>query len=159
MACRASVLYDPAVAVNKSGTALSALTAFDATATETLTLTFTAPASGKVLVRLGGGAITGATTFAQILLGVIEASPSAGTLRGRVAPQTTMNGTPVAASMAVPMASWVVSGLTAGQSYTWRAAYAVEAVGGTGAVYRYGGLNDALSANAAGGIVFEIWDA
>ena len=142
--------YDPATAVNKSGTALSAMQAFDTT---NLRLTFTVPAGGIVTVRLGGGAITGATTFAQILLGVLEGS----TVRGRVAPQTTMNGTAIATTMASPSAMFPVSGLTPSASLTWDAAYAIEVVGGAGSVYRYGGPNDTTTTNAAGGIFFEIW--
>lgn len=150
MALLAGKTYDPATAVNKVATAVTALTAFD---TANLRLTFTVPANGIVEVRLGGGALTGATTFPQVLLGVLEGA----TVRGRVAPQTTLNGTAVATTMAVPDAMFPVTGLTPGANLTWDAAYAIEVVGGTGAVYRYGGPNDTTTTNAAGGIYFEVW--
>jgi hypothetical protein len=53
--------------------------------------------------------------------------------------------------------SIIVTGLTAGQSYTYDAAYGVEfAVAST--VLKYGGPDDTSNTTAAGGIAFEIWD-
>lgn len=146
----AAAHYDPATAVNKVATAVTAMTAFDTT---NLRLTFTVPTGGRVVLRLGGGAVTGATTFAQVLLGVLEGT----TVRARTAPQMTLNGTAIATSMAVPEIMVPVVGLTVGASLTWDAAYAIEVVGGTGAVYRYGGPNDTTTTNAAGGIYYEVW--
>lgn len=143
-------LYDPATAVNKVATAVTAMTAFDTT---NLRITFTVPASGKVLVRLGGGALLGATTFPQVLLGVLQGS----TVSGRVAPQTTLAGTAIATTFATPEVMFTVPGLTPGAGLTWDAAYAIEVVGGTNAVYRYGGPNNTTTTDAAGGIYFELW--
>jgi hypothetical protein len=49
MALPAGVAYDPAAAVTKATSAALAMTAFDTT---NLRVTFTAPANGKVLVRI-----------------------------------------------------------------------------------------------------------
>jgi hypothetical protein len=49
MALLAGVAYDPAAAVTKATSAALAMTAFDTT---NLRVTFTAPANGKVLVRI-----------------------------------------------------------------------------------------------------------
>ena len=70
MALLAGTLYDPTTSVNKVTTAALAMTALDTT---NLRLTFTAPANGAVLVRLVG-TLHGATTFPQILLGVLDGS-------------------------------------------------------------------------------------
>ena len=149
MALLAGTLYDPAVSVSKATTAALAMTAIDTT---NLRLTFTAPANGAVLVRLVGK-LHGATTFPQILLGVLDGS----TVRGRVAPQAVLGGTAVATTMVNVEALFVVTGLTPSTSYTWDAAYGVETVvASTG--LKYGGPNDATANNAFGGFVFEVWN-
>jgi hypothetical protein len=149
MALLAGTLYDPAVSVSKATTAALAMTAIDTT---NLRLTFTAPANGAVLVRLVG-TLHGATTFPQILLGVLDGS----TVRGRVAPQAVLGGTAVATTMVNVEALFVVTGLTPSTSYTWDAAYGVETlVASTG--LKYGGPNDATANNAFGGFVFEVWN-
>jgi len=143
-------LYDPATAVTKATTAALALTALDTT---NLRLAFVVPSGGIVGVRIAGGAIHGATTFPQILVGVLEGS----TVRGRMAPTTALGGTAVATTFAVPEAFFLVSGLTVGASLTWDAAYGVETVvAATG--WKYGGPSDTTVNNAFGGIAFEVWD-
>jgi len=149
MALLAGTLYDPAVSVSKATTAALAMTAIDTT---NLRLTFTAPANGAVLVRLVG-TLHGATTFPQILLGVLDGS----TVRGRVAPQAVLGGTAVATTMVNVEALFVVTGLTPSTSYTWDAAYGVETlVASTG--LKYGGPNNSTANDAFGGFVFEIWN-
>jgi hypothetical protein len=143
-------LYDPATAVTKATTAALAMTALDTT---NLRLAFVVPSGGIVGVRIAGGAIHGATTFPQILIGVLEGS----TVRGRMAPVSGMGGTAVATTMVVPEVFFLVSGLTVGANLTWDAAYGVETlVAATG--WKYGGANDATANNAFGGIAYEIWD-
>lgn len=150
MASLGAILYDPATAVSKATTALLALTAID---TSNLRITFTVPTSGRVLVRLGG-VIHGATTFPQILLGVLEGA----TVRGRRAPDGGLPGTALATTLKPAETSFVVSGLTPGASLTWDAAYGVETlVASTG--LKYGGPNNATANDAFGGFVFEIWEA
>lgn len=151
----AGTYYDPTTAVSKATTALLAMTALDTT---NLRLTFTAPPSGKVFVRIRGGCIHGATTFPQILVGCIENSPSAGTLRGRQAPQGGgFNGTALATTQLPVWVEYLISGLTPGQAYTWDAAYGVEIVlAATG--WKYGGPNNTTTNDAFGGISFEIYD-
>jgi hypothetical protein len=149
MALLAGTLYDPAVSVSKATTAALAMTAIDTT---NLRLTFTAPANGAVLVRLVG-TLHGATTFPQILLGVLDGS----TVRGRVAPQAVLGGTAVATTMVNVEALFVVTGLTPSTSYTWDAAYGVETlVASTG--LKYGGPNNSTANDAFGGFVFEVWN-
>lgn len=151
MGLLAGTLYDPAVAVSKSTTAAIAMTALD---TANLRLTFTAPASGNVMWRIAGGALHGATTFAQILLGVMEGS----TVRARMAPLAALPGTALATTRLAPEAVGVITGLTPGNNYTFDAAYGVEiAVASTG--YKYGGPNNTTTNDAYGGIAFEIWEA
>lgn len=150
MALLAGTLYDPAVAVSKATTAAMAMTALDTT---NLRLTFTAPASGRVLVRLQG-TLHGATTYPQIQLGVLEGS----TVKGRVTPAGLMNGNLAATSFLTVEALFVVTGLTAGASLTWDAAYGVETVvASTG--LKYGGPNNTSANDAFGGFAFEVWAA
>jgi hypothetical protein len=149
MGLLAGTLYDPAAAATKATTAALAMTAMDTT---NLRLVFTVPANGRVLVRLAGGAIHGAATYPQILLGVLEGA----TVRGRVTPQVTINGTALATTMATPEALLIVTGLSAGASLTWDAAYGVETlVAATG--LKYGGPNGTTANDAFGGFAFEIW--
>lgn len=148
MALLAAKAYDPAVAVSKATTAALALTALDTT---NLRLTFTVPTNGAVLVRLHG-TLHGATTFPQILLGVLEGT----TVRGRVAPTGTLTGTALATTFLPVDALFVVSGLTSGASLTWDAAYGVETlVAATG--LKYGGPNNTTANDSFGAFLYEIW--
>lgn len=149
MACLGAKLYDPAVAVNKATTALLAMTALDTT---NLRIAFTVPASGRVLVRLQG-VLHGATTFPQILLGVLEGA----TVRMRKAPM--LGGGNLAATTLMNVeAVAVIEGLTPGASLTWDAAYGVETlVASTG--LKYGGPNNTTANDAFGGFSFEVWEA
>lgn len=150
MACLGSALYDPAAAVSKATTAALALTALDTT---NLRLAFTAPANGRVLVRVKG-TLHGATTFPQILLGVLEGA----TVKGRVAADVSVGGTALATTFAKAEGLFVVSGLTPGASLTWDAAYGVETVvASTG--FKYGGPQNATAGDAFGAAQFELWDA
>ena len=150
MAILAGKMYDPAVAVTKATTAALAMTAFDTT---NLRLTFTVPASGRVLVRMVG-TIHGATTTPSILFGVLEGT----TVRGRIAPAVIWSGAQAATSLVNVEALFPVTGLTSAASLTWDAAYGVEtAVAASG--IKYGGPNDTTVNNAFGGFAYEIWSA
>jgi hypothetical protein len=141
--------YDPATQVSKATTAALAMTALDTT---NLRATFLAPASGAVMVRLGG-VLMGATTFPQILLGIMAGS----TVVRRRAPMVTALGS-LATTNAPAETLFTVNGLTPGASTVWDAAYGVElGVSGTG--LRYGGPNDTTASNAVGAFVFEVWTA
>lgn len=150
MPCLGAIAYDPAVAVTKATTAALALTAFDTTNAR---LTFNAPPSGRVLVRIRC-VVHGATTFPQIMLGVLDGS----TIMGRVAPMGALPGTAVATTMAVLEGLFTVGGLTPSNSYTFDAAYGVETVVASTAI-KYGGPNDTTANNAFGALIYEIWDA
>lgn len=150
MALLAGTLYDPSTAVSKATSALLAMTALDTT---NLRLTFTAPASGRVLVRLQG-VLHGATTFPQVLLGVLEGA----TVKGRIAPAGMKQGTDLATTFLTVEGLFLVTGLSAGTSYTWDAAYGVETVvASTG--LKYGGPNNTTADDAFGGFAFEVWSA
>lgn len=145
----AGTLYDPAVAVTKSTAAALAMTVLDTT---NLRLSFTVPASGKVMVRLNG-TVHGATTFPSILLGVMEGA----TVRGRHSPNGALKNTAVATAMVTHESVFLVSGLTPAANLTWDAAYGVETlVASTG--IKYGGPNNATANDAFGGFGFEVWD-
>lgn len=142
-----AILYDPTTAVSAATTAASAMAALDTT---NLRITFTAPASGKVMVRLRG-VLHGATTFPQILLGVMESS----TVMGRSDPIGGLRTTALATAQMAQESQFIVSGLSAG-SHTWDAAYAVETgIASTG--LKYGGPNNTTGNNAFGGFLYEIW--
>lgn len=154
----AGTIYDPSTAAAKSTATLQAMTAFDTT---NLRLTFTCPASGKVLVKMQAGAgwtVTG--TSPVTLLGVIENSPSAGTVRGRVGAANipTQTGSGLATDLFPLYASFPVTGLTPSQSYTWDAAFGLEQVLAASFIH-YGGPDDAAGADAWGGFAYEIWSA
>jgi hypothetical protein len=146
----ASKLYDPTTAVVQSTAATLAMTALDTT---NLRHTFTVPASGRVLVRLRG-VVHGATTFPQILLGVMNGS----TVVGRDHATGGNKATAVATTQMVQESMFVVDGLTPAASLTWDAAYGVETVvAATG--LKYGGPNNTTTNDAFGGFLYEIWEA
>ena len=149
----AGTLYDPATAVLKATTALLAMTAFDAT---NLRLTFSAPASGRVLVKIRC-MDSGGTSSPAYLLGVIDTVGP--TVRARGAPLigATDLTQPATTTHIVRELFVPVTGLTPNQSYTWDAAYDVETVLASTNI-KYGGPNDASTAdNAYGGLAYEIW--
>ena len=113
-----TILYDPGTRASKDCASLLAMTALDTT---NLRITFTAPASGKVLVRMNGQ-LHGATTFSQIMFGVLEGS----TVRARTQPLGGLKTTAVATALLTQEGEAVVTGLTPGNSYTFDAAYAVQ---------------------------------
>lgn len=150
MAVLGAILYDPATSVSKSTAALLALTALDTT---NLRLTFTVPASGRVLARMGG-VLHGATTFPQILFGILQGS----TVIARHSPIGGLPGTAVATTKLAVESVFVVTGLTPAAVLTWDAAYGVETlIASTG--LKYGGPNNATANDAFGGFVYEIWEA
>jgi hypothetical protein len=150
MGLLAGVNYDPATAVNKATTALLAMTAMDTT---NLSVTFTAPPNGSVLVRIRG-VVSGATTMPTILFGVLQST----TVIARQSPIGGLGGTALATTGVTQETLFTVTGLTAGTSYTWNAAYAVQVlVAATG--IEYGGPNDTTANNAWGGFHFEVWTA
>jgi hypothetical protein len=148
MALLGAVAYDPASAVSASTASLLAMTALDTT---NLRVTFNAPANGSVLVRLKGQ-VHGATTYPRILLGVLDGS----TVRGRMTPSGAY-WSPTATLQLAQEASYVITGLTPSNSYTWDAAYGVEVIlASTG--LKYGGPNNSTIDDAFGAFIFEVWE-
>lgn len=143
-----AVMYDPSTAVIASGSALKTMTALDAT---NLRLTFTAPASGKVLYRMRAP-VSGSVTFPQIMYGVMSGS----NVISKVTPIGGLKTTAVATAQLALEGQAVVTGLASGSSYTWDAAYGVQTlVGSTGV--KYGGPNNTTTNDAWGGFCYEIW--
>lgn len=140
--------YDPASAQSKVTTAALAMTALDTT---NLRASFNAPANGTVLVRMQG-TLHGATTFPQILFGVMSGS----TVLNRVAPAGMVNGNLAATTFLTVEGLFVVKGLTPGAAQVWDAAYGVETLVASTAL-KYGGPNNATANDAFGGFIFECW--
>ena len=143
-----SKMYDPASAVSKSTAGLLAMTALDTT---NLRITFTAPPSGIVLVRMMAP-IHGATTFPQVLFGVLDGA----TVRARTCPMGGLKNTAVATAQLAREGQAIVTGLTPGNSYTWDAAYAVQVVVASTGI-KYGGPDNTTTNDAWGGFLFEVW--
>ena len=145
----AGVNYDPSTAVSKNTATLAALTAIDTT---NLRLAFTAPPSGRVLVRMRG-VVSGATTVPTIHLGVLQSS----TVKMRQAAWTAFGPATPAATDHYPVeACAVIDGLSG--SLTWDAAWAVETVAASSGL-KYGGPNNTTANDAWGGFGFEVWKA
>lgn len=149
----ASTIYDPTggAMVTKSVATLIAMTALDTT---NLRLTFTAPSSGKVMVRLKT-LTRGPTTAAVILLGILDGS----TVKFRQSPIGGCLNTAGVSARYLFEASGLVTGLTGGTSYTWDAAYGVEIVGAASNDLVYGGPDNTTLNDAGGGFAYEIWAA
>lgn len=143
-----NVLYDPAVAVTK-GAAASVLAVFDTTNAR---ITFVVPPSGMVRVVIQC-VVHGAITFSQIVLGCLEGA----TVRGRVTPVGSLNGTALATTMMTQNVDYVVSGLTPGASLTWDAAWGIETFVASSLI-KYGGPNNTTANDAFGALIFQIWD-
>lgn len=142
----AAKLYDPTTAASISTASLLVMTVIDTT---NLRITFTAPASGKVLVRLRT-LVAGSTTAPQVLLGILDGA----TIRARVTAAGNISGSLATGAPALLDATFVITGLTPSTSYTWDAAYGVEVlVASTG--IKYGGPN--TTALAYGAFQYEIW--
>ncbi len=151
----AGVHYDPSTVGNASIASLGPMTALDTT---NLRLTFTAPASGNVMVRMRGVAHgTTASSGGQLLFGVLES----GAIKCRQRTEVTWNNTgtaPLATDHLVQQSRMVVTGLTPSSSYTWDAAYGVEGNAASGNL-SWGGPNNTTQDDAYGGFAYEIWDA
>lgn len=143
----ASTLYDPAVAVAVPTTVTQAMTAFDTT---NLRLTFTAPISGSVFVRLRVAALQGSSTNQPVvLLGILDGTA----VRIRTAPVAlTRSPGPNANGFE---SRGVVTGLAGNTSYTWDAAFAIQNT--LSSSLNYGGPNNSSGNNAWGGFLYEIW--
>jgi hypothetical protein len=153
MSCLGSFAYDPATAATKSAAAALAMTAID---TANARVTFTVPASGKVLVRQAANISGGSATpwCPSILLGVLQGA----TVIHRQAPAIGPAIVGAAGAFFKAETSFVVSGLTPGASLSWDMAYGVE-LAATGAAIKYGGPNDATASTAWGALVMDVWDA
>lgn len=141
-------LYDPAGAVSKATSSLLAITAFDTT---NLRLTVTVPSHGFLFCRMRCQ-LEGATTFPQVLLGLLNGASVA----ARVTPVATIGATALATTRVSLTAEFVIPGLTPG-SITLDAAYGVEILLASTNI-KYGGPNNTTTDDAWGAFVFELWD-
>jgi hypothetical protein len=145
----AAKTYDPGIVTTFDTSAVRVFGAFDTT---NLSLTFTAPPSGNVLVRIQVP-MSGAATFPQVLLGVRAGSFDV----LRVAPKISVSH-PANTSIAVAEAMFTVGGLLPGSSSIWDAAYQVT-VPVAGTAFRLGGLNNLGNSADWGAFLYEIWSA
>jgi hypothetical protein len=143
-----AVLYDPSSAATK-GSAASVLAAFDTTNAR---IAFVVPPSGMVRVVIQC-TVHGAATFSQYLLGCLEGS----TVRGRVMPVGSQNGTALATTMMSQAVDYVVTGLTPGASVNWDAAWGCETFVANSLI-KYGGPNNTTANDNFGALIFQIWD-
>lgn len=144
--------YDPGTAATASVASLLAMTALDTT---NLRLTFTAPSSGNVYVHMRG-VTTNTTVVANgTYWGVLDGA----TVRFRQKGVGGINSiqTTAATDFQVMDAAGLVTGLTPGTSYTWDAAYLVDATQTSGLV-SWGGPDNATTNDAWGGFAFDIWN-
>jgi hypothetical protein len=149
MSCLGARLYDPATAAVKTCSTAIAMTAID---TANLRISFPVPPSGMVLVK-EGVTLHGATTYPQVLLGVLDGSQ----VISRI-PPVLGGGNIAATTLMRAEISYVVSGLTPGSTTTWDAAYGVETTTAASAL-KFGGANTGTANNAFGAFQFEIWQA
>lgn len=141
----AGKFYDPATQASVSTSALQAMTAIDTT---NLRLTFTAPASGKVVVCIGCYC-TGTTQFGRYLFGILDGA----TVRLRLGFSNYSEGGDFP-DRHIDLEG-LITGLTPGNSYTFDAALGVEDV--SGLIPIYGGPNDDIG-GSYGGFRYEIWE-
>ena len=150
--CLGAILYDPGTAGSASTASLLAMTAIDTT---NLRITFTAPASGRVLCRMMGcNHGSGSGTFPQILWGVM----SGATVMCRVAPIGGLKETALATARLTLEGEFYVSDLTPGNSYSFDLAYGVQKAVASSAM-KWGGPNDTTTDNAFGAIGYAIFAA
>lgn len=140
----ASVQYAPATAGSSQATSTTVVAAD----TTHLTILFTAPASGNVLVRLTGLANIGVAGTA-FFWGV--ATHNTTTIQGVLA-TATESTTVVSCSCAIK-----ITGLTPGNSYQWDWVLACGAAH-TGTLY-YSGITVPEGVNNDGPAVMEVWAA
>lgn len=145
--CLGAVAYDPAAAVSKATSSLIAMTAFDTTNAR---ISFVAQTT-RVLWRIRCN-LSGATTFPQVLLGVMDGA----TVKGRATPVAGIPATALATTNVALEASGVITGLTRGTTFNYDAAYSVDIVLAATNIH-YGGPNDTTANNAWGALQFEIW--
>jgi hypothetical protein len=139
----ASVEYNPASGVAKTTTS-GTWVALDTT---NLTASFTAPASGRVLVRLtANGRIS--SSSANLFWGLVTHSTTTQVGDALNVTQNTLAGT-IAAAM-------ILSGLTPSTVYNLDWAFAVAGTG-TGSVFYGGGTT--INAGSTGPAIIEVWAA
>ena len=145
----AGVLYDPSTAATGTTTTAKAITAFDAT---NLRLQFTVPSHGMARIHIAT-MLGGAATFPTVLLAVLSGTG----IVCRCTPAQTLGNTAVTSAALAVIGDLLVTGLTAGETKTWDAAYGVELpVVATG--FQWGGPNNTTADDAFGGFLYEVWD-
>lgn len=142
-----AILYDPSSSV-AVGSAASVLAIFDTTNAR---LSVTVPSHGMVRVRIAV-TIHGAATYSQITLGVLEGA----TVRGRVVPVVSQNGTALATTMLRAVAEYCITGLSPG-TVNWDAAWGIEQFVSSSQI-KYGGANNTVANDGFGALQFEVWD-
>ncbi len=150
----AAAAYDPGTAATLAAATSSVMAVIDTT---NLRVTFTAPSSGNVWVRLRGVVTAISAAQGSFLWGVLDGATVRLRLRGAGGRNILAGQSGATADDWVFEAGGLVTGLTPGTSYTWDAAYGVENPG-TNAVIAMGGPDDTTTNNAWGQFAFDVWN-
>jgi hypothetical protein len=151
MAILGALNYDPSGGAQWATSTATAMTAFDTT---NLRITFTAPASGRVMVRMAA-VVTGGVAMPQVVFGALDGATVKGRAHARGFGRTS-TATYGSTDIFPVEALFAVTGLTASTSYTWDAAFSCER-GQSSSVIQIGGPNDTTAGNAWGGFQYEIY--
>ncbi len=146
--------YAPATA--QTYNLVAAATGLTALDTTNLAVTFKAPTSGAVLVRLTAFSQGGAAAGTSIVFGVVSTSSSPGTVVG-VTELANLTPTATAADNGeIGVCTQIVSGLTAATSYTW---YFAGMYSGTASKVVAHGSTSATAVPTGAPAVIEVWAA
>ena len=129
------------------------LTAIDTT---NLAITFKAPTSGNVMVRLTAFSQGGAAAGTSIVFGLTSTTSSPGTVVG-VTELANLTPTATAADNGeIGVTTQIITGLTAGTSYTW---YFAAMYSGTASKIVAHGSTSATTVPTGAPAVMEVWAA
>jgi hypothetical protein len=135
-------------------TIATGLTALDTT---NLVCTFPGPPSGAVLVKLTGFCHpTAATVASKVIFGVVSSTGSPGTMVGTAALAYSSPTATIADNNAMATTVHLITGLTAGTSYTWYFAGAFATAAGS--VIAQGGSTNTTTPTGAPAVM-EVWAA
>lgn len=148
MSLLGAVYYNPTTRVGVQPLAVTGLTAID---TSNLRISFTAPATGRVMVRMQAAIVRADTGYApNQFVGVLRGSTNLGVTLPFVSGDQFLSGSTLLRTWTAAMP---VTGLTAGSAQTWDAAIQCTVANGSGGIF-YGGGN---TASQVGGFAFEIY--
>jgi hypothetical protein len=133
-----------------SSTGLSALD------TTNLKVVFTAPSTGAVMVKCQGWVKGGAAAATSVMFGVVSTTGSPGTLVGISGLVSLTPTTTAADNGELGVLSQIITGLTAGASYTW---YFAASYSGTASTVLAQGGTGVTTVPTGAPAVMEVWAA